>query len=134
MRQPGIGIVALVIENDRVLISERHAGKCQGTYAGPGGHLEWMETFVDGALRELFEETDLVGDPGSCEVVGVDQGFAPEEDHCWVVVFVRVHHYTGDPKCMEPDKQGPLEWYPINNLPDNTLEPLKRICAKSKRS
>jgi len=130
VRQPKIGIVALIINNGQVLMAERLAGKCQGKYAGPGGHLEWMETFVDGALRELREETGIVGDPASCEVIGVDQGFVPEEDHCWVVVFVRVGFWSGLPRQVESDKQGPWGWHPLDNLPDNTLEPLKRICKK----
>jgi len=130
VNRPKVAVAALVISGEYILLAERHAGKLQGQYAAPGGHLEWMEKFEDAAIRELHEETGMTAKPEDCEVVGVGQGFAPEEDHCWVVVFVRIRAWAGKPEVMEPEKQGLWGWYPLDALPANVLEPLRQISLK----
>jgi 8-oxo-dGTP diphosphatase len=130
IRQPKIGISVMLVKDHQLLLAKRLSGKLQGKYAAPGGHLEWMETFVEAASRELLEEAGSVANIADCEVIGVDQGFAPEEDHCWVVIFVLVKSWMGEPRCIEPDKQEPWEWYDIDNLPEATIGTIKRLCAR----
>lgn len=130
-RKPVIGVVALVRDNEgRFLVSERKSGKMQGWYGAPGGHLEWMETFEEAAVRELKEETGLSVSRSDCEVVGVDQHYDSSEDHHWVVVFVLARHWSGKPARPEGDKHGPWEWYFGDKLPEKTLQPLVSIARK----
>jgi mutator protein MutT len=129
-RRPVVGVAAIVTDNDRFLVAERLSGKMQGMYGAPGGHIEWVETFEEAAVRELQEETGLVAAASDCVVVGVDQEYEPDEDHHWVVIFVRVKRWTGKPMAAEPGKHGPWEWYHAECLPDNTLAPLKRIAKR----
>lgn len=132
IRQPKVGVAAILYHayGDKILISERRSGKCQGMYSAPGGHLEWMETIEDGVLRELYEETGITAKPEDCSILGVDQGFAPEEDHHWIIIFVRVLAWEGEPKDTEPDKHGPWRWCSMRDLPDNTLDTLKRLVIR----
>jgi 8-oxo-dGTP diphosphatase len=124
--QPEIGVAVFCIRNGKLLVARRRSGKLNGQYACPGGHLKWMETFIDAAVRELREETGLIAAPGDCSVVSVDQGFAREEHHCWVVINVEVAEWRGEPCCMEPKKQGPWEWRPLGKLPRKTMETVRR--------
>ena len=127
-RRPPVGVAALVVWDGKILLAERLSGKLKGMYTAPGGHLEWMETFGAAAVRELFEETGIVAEPQHCNVVGVDQGFAPEEDHCWVIVFVHVFAWCGRPLQKEPEKHGLWGWYAPDELPVTT-GPLQRFLA-----
>jgi len=129
-KRPSVAVAAVLVKDDKVLVSERLAGKLQGKYAAPGGHLEWMETFEEAAVRELREETSIETTVENCEVVGVDQGFAEDEDFCCVIVFVHVKAWVGDPRRMEPGKQGPWEWVPRFDMPEKVLGPLRKMYVK----
>lgn len=59
-----VGVVCL--RGDEVLLVRRGNPPRQGQWSLPGGRLEWGETLVQGALRELFEETAV-----RAEIVGL---------------------------------------------------------------
>ncbi len=46
-------------ENNRILLGLRKGGWKPGTWGFPGGKVDKGELLIDGALRELFEETSL---------------------------------------------------------------------------
>ncbi|MDQ0466689.1 8-oxo-dGTP diphosphatase [Caulobacter ginsengisoli] len=54
---PTVGVVCL--RGDQVLLIKRGNPPRQGQWSLPGGRLEWGETTVDAALRELKEETGV---------------------------------------------------------------------------
>jgi len=89
-----------------------------------------METFEEATVKELKEETGIKTTVDNCEVVGVDQGFAEDEDFCWVIVFVYVKAWAGDPQRSEPEKQGPWEWVSLTDLPEKMLGPLRKMYVK----
>jgi 8-oxo-dGTP diphosphatase len=72
-----------------VAIYPRHRGrslmikhKRLGVWLPPGGEMEAGETPLDAAIRELREETGLVGRfPKTTEVDGVPPGFLGYEEH-----------------------------------------------------
>ncbi len=59
--QPKIGVGAVVIDRDRVLLVKRRFEPSAGYWSFPGGHVEPGETLEEAVLRELLEETGLVG-------------------------------------------------------------------------
>lgn len=50
---------AVVIQTGHVLLVKRRAAPGSGLWAIPGGHLEPREWMLDGAIRELYEETKI---------------------------------------------------------------------------
>ena len=67
--QPLVGVGAVIIERDRVLLVRRAHPPIQGQWSIPGGALEVGELVRDAAIREAREETGLVVEPG--ELLGV---------------------------------------------------------------
>lgn len=59
-----VGVVCL--KGDEVLLIKRGQAPRLGQWSLPGGRLEWGETLVAGALRELTEETGV-----SAEILGL---------------------------------------------------------------
>ena len=66
---PLIGVGAIIIDGDRVLLVKRAHPPIQGQWSIPGGVLEVGEMVREAAIREAQEETGLIVDPG--ELLGV---------------------------------------------------------------
>jgi len=61
---PMVGLLAIVRRGDRFLLVRRAKEPNKGRWGFPGGVQELGETVVDGARRELAEETGLVANGG----------------------------------------------------------------------
>ena len=57
--RPIVGVLAVVLRGDRVLVVRRANPPMPGRWGFPGGVLELGETVAEGAMRELFEETGV---------------------------------------------------------------------------
>jgi 8-oxo-dGTP diphosphatase len=66
---PLVGVGAIIIESDRVLLVKRAHPPIQGQWSIPGGVLEVGELVRQAAVREAREETGLVVEPA--ELLGV---------------------------------------------------------------
>ena len=67
--RPFIGVGAVIIEGDRVLLVKRANPPIQGQWSIPGGVLEVGELVREAAVREAREETGLIVEPA--ELLGV---------------------------------------------------------------
>jgi 8-oxo-dGTP diphosphatase len=57
--RPIVGVLAVVMHGDSVLVVRRANPPLSGRWGFPGGVLELGETVAQGAMRELFEETGV---------------------------------------------------------------------------
>jgi 8-oxo-dGTP diphosphatase len=57
--RPIVGVLAVVMRGDRVLVVRRANPPMRGRWGFPGGVLELGETVAQGAMRELIEETGV---------------------------------------------------------------------------
>ena len=62
--RPIIGVGAVIIREDRVLLVRRATEPLKGEWSVPGGVLELGEKLRDGIRREVLEETGLEVEPG----------------------------------------------------------------------
>jgi ADP-ribose pyrophosphatase YjhB (NUDIX family) len=60
---PLVGVGAVVVQNDRVLLVRRGTEPLRGHWSLPGGVLELGESLADGLIREVREETGLEVEP-----------------------------------------------------------------------
>ena len=82
--------LGLYILNDRgqVLLGLRKAKHGEGTWCPPGGHMEYGESFEEGAVREAFEETGIRVNPADVRVAG---GF--DFDFCEIYASLRENEF-----------------------------------------
>eukprot|EP00128_Syssomonas_multiformis_P011151 Colp12_sorted_trinity150504_noHs@466 len=98
----GVGVIVVDESTSKILIGRRKGSHGSGTYALPGGWLEFGESFEKCASREVDEETGLVID-GS-EVAYVSNNVFEEGKHS-VTVFMRaVCTGSTEPINKEPHK------------------------------
>lgn len=75
-KHPLVGVGAVIVEGDRVVLVRRTAQPMAGEWSIPGGLLELGETMRLGAEREAREETGLQVEAG--EVLGVLDRILPD--------------------------------------------------------
>lgn len=67
MRRPVLGALAVVCHRiegrDSVILVQRRNPPSAGWWGFPGGHVEWGETALEAAARELHEETGVRARP-----------------------------------------------------------------------
>jgi len=66
---PLVGVGAIIVEGERVVLVKRAHPPIQGQWSIPGGVLEVGEMVREAAIREAREETGLIVEPG--ELLGV---------------------------------------------------------------
>lgn len=111
----GVGVV--ITRNGKVLLAKRKNAHGDGTFAGPGGNLNYMETPKAGILREITEEcgTSLkITDPKFLCVVNWTE-YAPIH---YIGVGFTAEWLEGNAEVMEADKFGSWDWYAIDELPE----------------
>jgi 8-oxo-dGTP diphosphatase len=75
---PLVGVGAIIIEGERVVLVKRGHAPLLGKWSIPGGVLEMGETLRKAVVREALEETGLAVEPG--ELLGVFERVIPDEN------------------------------------------------------
>ncbi len=123
--RPLVGVAVIILKDHKVLLGKRKTSHGDGTWALPGGHLEFNETIEDCAIREVFEETGLF-------IKNIRYGtftndiFSKDQKH-YVTLFVISEYDHGIPKLKEPDKCHEWGWFSWNSLPEPRFLPLENL-------
>ena len=118
-----VGVGVIIVRNHRILLGERIGALAlgAGTWALPGGHLEFGESIEQCAQSEVFEETGL--ELSSTKRLGFTNDiFEKEGNHC-VTLYVKALCLEGEAEIREPDQCKQWKWFKINNLPQPLFLP-----------
>lgn len=89
-------------------------------YNGIGGHVEWNETILAAAQRELTEETGLVNVALHLRgIVNIAVGTPPTEAPAGVAVYLFTGEVAG--QSVQPGPEGLAEWLPIHAIQQYAL-------------
>lgn len=110
-----VGVGVYIVKNGKVLIGKRKAKLAFGTYAAPGGHLEFGETPIECAIREAKEETGLdlkkvFTGPYATDLL--------EGKHYITLSTFAVCPEDQEPQVLEPDKLESWFWADWNEIPE----------------
>lgn len=110
------GATIVLDNNNRILLGTHY----KGGLAYPGGHVEDGESIEDGALRELAEESGLVGRLSGKVWHGTTEG---NDGAVYLAEIV-----SGEPKNTKEIKN--WKWYEINDIPWDKLRSCCRPALK----
>jgi len=97
--QPLVGVGAIIINQDRVVLVKRGHPPLEGEWSIPGGVLEVGETLREAAKREALEETGLVVEP--TDLLGVYDRVVRDADertlYHYVLIDFLCRQVSGEP-------------------------------------
>lgn len=98
-RVPRLGVLAVVLRDDAVLLVRRANPPDAGLWGFPGGKVEWGETVEAAAARELLEETGVQATPGAVlgQTDAISRDAAGEIAFHYHLVAVACRYLAGEP-------------------------------------
>jgi 8-oxo-dGTP diphosphatase len=136
--RPLVGVGAIMLRRDRILMAQRGKEPLKGWWSLPGGLLEIGESLHDAVCREVLEETGLVIRPlGVLEIferIMRDASGAPEYHYVLIDYVCRI---TGGELCAGDDVCG-VEWVARRDLPalqitEGTLAVIEKAFRKRRQ-
>lgn len=116
-------IYLLYIRDNKILLLRRkNTGYKDGEYGLPSGHLEDGETLREGTAREAQEEIGINLDSQKLKLVQV---MHRKENDIRTDYFFVTHETTQEPVNNEPHKCDDVQWFPIQDLPEDTIYYIK---------
>ena len=101
--------MCMIYDGDKVLVQE----KTDEDYSGvtfPGGHVEKGESFTDGVIREVFEETGLkVSSPVLCGI----KDWSNDDGSRYMVLFYKTDKYEGQ---ISSSDEGKVYWMELDEM------------------
>lgn len=108
---PILGVGAVVVDHDRLLLVRRGRGPAQGEWSVPGGKVEVGETLVEAVTRELREETGLEGVCGP--LLGWAERIEPEAHYVILDFAVTL---VGDDQATAGDDAAEVAWVELSEV------------------
>ncbi len=123
--RPIVAALAVTLRDEAVVLVRRRNKPDAGRWGYPGGKVEPGETLVEAAVRELHEETGIIGEAleplGPLDVIGRDTEGALT--HHFVLVPVLCRWCAGEP--VAGDDASEARWFDLAAL-DPARLPMSR--------
>jgi len=122
-----IAVHMIFVKNGEVLLSKRkNTGYGDGLWSLPAGHLEVGETVYSCAIRESKEELGAAVMNYNIEFGMIMHRSVQHNDNRIIKDHERTDYFVlinwgGDVTNMEPEKCEMLEWFDIEELPDDLV-------------
>jgi len=101
-----------VPDGNKLLFVQRAVEPCKGMWTLPGGFVELGETAEEGALRELFEETNIVG--RNTRLLGISTQSSRQSGSVIILGFL-VDDWEGSPVAQSDASH--VGFFPKENRP-----------------
>jgi len=119
----GVGVYA--VRDGKFLVGKRMNSHGEDTYACPGGHMEFGESWENTAIREFLEETGLeISNP---RFFGLTNDIFEKENKHYITIAVIADCPEGEPEILEPNKCGGWQWIDFDSVPEEKFVALENL-------
>jgi len=121
-QKPKVGLGVIIVNQEGKILIGKRKGLHAPYYSIPGGKLDAGETFAQGAIREVKEETNL--DIKDMQVIGITNNLETykKEGVHFISVILLAKEFSGELKVMEPEKCEGWIWVEPTQLPQPHFE------------
>jgi 8-oxo-dGTP pyrophosphatase MutT (NUDIX family) len=120
-----VAVYAIIIRDGKILLSLRKgSGFFDGEYSFISGHLEAEETLAEAMTREAKEEANIDIERMHLGTVLFRFRLTPRNNN-YLDCFFIIDEFSGEINNNEPEKCDDLKFYPLENLPENTIDYVK---------
>lgn len=128
--RPRIGVGVMIVKKSKVLLGLRKGAHGAGEWGFPGGHLEYLESYKECALREIAEECGIQIKNLRFEFLANVGVYKPRH---YVHIGMIAEWKSGEPKVLEPEKCAEWRWFPLEKLPKPMMH-MAHLAIKSYKS
>ncbi|MEJ2180942.1 MAG: NUDIX hydrolase [Gammaproteobacteria bacterium] len=126
---PILGVGAVVIHQQRVLLVKRGNAPYQGMWCIPGGRVQYGETLQQAAEREILEETSIIIKAKqpvyTFEIIETEN---TEQPLHYVVIDLEADYVSGD---IKPDDDAlDARWFAKDEIAQDRVQELTRNFLK----
>ena len=119
----GVG-VAVNVEGQGLFLLQRRGSHGAGEWSFPGGHLEFGESVIQCAIREVMEETGLILENAEIIPIFTEDSY-PGKQYITLYVYATAR---GEPIIMEPEKASDMMFLNFGeNLPNPLFAGVEKI-------
>ena len=111
-------------EKKEILLALRkNTGFCDGEYELPGGHVEIDEDLLDAMIREAKEELNINLKREDLKIEYILHHYKGNR----IKFIISAKKFEGSIQIGEPDKCEKIDWFDIENLPENTEKKARKV-------
>ncbi|WKZ30662.1 MAG: NUDIX domain-containing protein [Candidatus Dojkabacteria bacterium] len=117
--------VYLILLRDKkvAMIRRYNTGYQDGNFTLPSGHIDAGESAIAATLREAKEETGVDVQPETLNLAHLIH--RNSTDRVYADFYFVTESWDGEPVNNEPEKADRLEWFDLNDLPQNIIPDVK---------
>jgi mutator protein MutT len=111
-------------EKRQILLHVRkNTGYMDGKWDVAGsGHVDEGETATHAVIRECAEELGITVSEEDIEFGHLSHNVDLSGEHTYYNIYFFIHKYEGNARIMEPEKSENLQWFDVDNLPNNMID------------
>ena len=123
--------VRLILYNSGKILLLKQTKPNGGNYSLVGGTMENRESAKETLIRESFEEAGIILKENDLQLVHVLQKVTPQEQR--IVLYFKAYKYEGKLQAKEKHKFKAVEWFYLDNLPQNLTETVKHVLRQYRK-